>query len=171
VIVVVALVSVLVGLGVSVAVVAGIAGGVHAAAGKLSSVKAAPVVDHATVTESMQIETGKMDGHPGWPRYTNRSLAVREGETVTLRITSFDDGTAPLTGAQMMYDAVQGTVGGIETVDGKAVSSVPNADVAHTFTVVGLGLNMPVPAASSGGSVTVVARFVGIIDEFLFYIY
>jgi len=159
VIVVVALVSVLVGLGVSVAVVAGIAGGVRAAADQLTSAKA-PVVDHATVTESMQIETGKMDGHPGWPRYTNRSLTVREGETVTLRITSFDDGTAPLTGAQMMYDAVQGTVGGIETVDGKAVSSVPNADVAHTFTVVGLGLNMPVPAAPTGGSVTVVARFV-----------
>ncbi|WP_276968641.1 hypothetical protein, partial [Metallibacterium scheffleri] len=78
----------------------------------------------------------------------------------TLRITSYDDGAAPLTGAQTMFDAVQGTVGGIESVDGKPVSSVPNADVSHTFTVVGLGLNMPVPAAPTGGSVTVVARFV-----------
>ncbi|MHB1711933.1 MAG: cupredoxin domain-containing protein [Acidimicrobiales bacterium] len=159
-VVVAALVSVLVGLGVSVAVVAGIAGGVHVAADQLTSAKAAPVVDHAAVTESMVMQTGKMDGRSGWPRYTNRSWAVHEGETVTLRITSYDDGAAPLTGAQMMFDTVQGTVGGTESVDGKPVSSVPNSDVAHTFTVVGLGLNMPVPAAPTGGSVTVVARFV-----------
>lgn len=158
-IVVVALLSVLVGLGVSVAIVAGIAGAVHSAAGRLDSAKV-PVASHVTVTESMQIETGKMDGRPGWPRYTNRSWTVHEGETVTLRIRSFDDGTAPLTGSQVMFDSVQGTLGGVETVDGKAVSSVPNSDVAHTFTVVGLGLNMPVPAAPTGGSVTVVAHFV-----------
>jgi heme/copper-type cytochrome/quinol oxidase subunit 2 len=59
-----------------------------------------------------------------------------------------------------MYDAVQGTLGGTEAVDGQPVSTVPNADIAHTFTVVGLGLNVPIPAAPTGGSITVVARFV-----------
>ena len=158
--VVAVLVSVLVGLGVSVAAVAAVAGGVHAAADQLSSATARPVADHTAVTEAMRIETGAMDGTPGWPRYTNRSWTVRKGETVTLRITSFDDGTAPLTGAQTMYDAVQGTLGGTEAVDGQPVSTVPNADIAHTFTVVGLGLNVPIPAAPTGGSITVVARFV-----------
>jgi hypothetical protein len=154
-----ALVGVLVSLGVSVAVVAGIAQVARSAAEQLTATEVGPV-DHATVNESMEILTGKMDGHPGWPRYTHTSWTVREGQTVVLRITSYDDGTAPLTGAQTMYDRVQGTLGGTETVDGKPVSSLPNADVAHTFTVVGLGLNLGIPAAPTGGSVTVVARFV-----------
>ncbi len=159
VLVVVALVGVVAVLGVSVAVVAGIAQGVHAASGQLTSAKAVPV-KRATARESMELLTGKMDGHPGWPRYTHTHWTVRAGETVVLRVTSYDDGAAPLTGAQTIYDRVQGTLGGTETVDGRQLSSVPNGDVAHTFTVVGLGLNLPIPAAPTGGSVTVVARFV-----------
>jgi hypothetical protein len=108
----------------------------------------------------MEIVTGKMDGRPGWPRYTHATWTVRQGETVVLRVTSYDDGTAPLTGTQTMYDHVEGTLGGTELVDGKALSSVPNDDIAHTFTVVGLDLNLPVPAAPTGGKVTIVARFV-----------
>jgi hypothetical protein len=115
---------------------------------------------HATVTEAMEILTGKMDHRPGWPRYTHASWSVRVDETVVLRVTNYDDGTAPLTSALKMYDHVQGTLGGSETVDGKPVRSVPNKDISHTFTVVGLGLNLPIPVAPKGGSVTVVARFV-----------
>ena len=153
------LVSVLVGLGASVAVVSGIAWGARSVGQHLTAAKTV-AVDRGKVSESMVIETGKMDGRPGWPRYTHASWNVREGETVTLRITSYDDGTAPPTGAQTMYDQVRGTIGGSETVDGRSLSSVPNGEVAHTFTVVGLGLNLPIPAAPTGGSVTVVARFV-----------
>lgn len=162
VIVVAALIGALASLGVLVAVVAGIAGGVKAAAGQAAHATAPPISSRSTATESMEILTGKMDGRPGWPRYTNASWSVRNGQTVTVKITSFDDGTAPLTGSQTMYDHVEGTLGGIETVDGKPVSSVPNMDVAHTFTIVGLGLNIVIPAAPTGGSVTVVARFVAL---------
>ena len=156
---VVALAGTLGALGASVAVVAGVASGARAAGVQLASPGAAPA-DHATVTEDMAIVTGKMDGRPGWPRYQPATWTVRKGETVVLRLTSYDDGTAPLSGAQMMYDHVEGTLGGTELVDGKPLSSVPNDDVAHTFTVVGLGLNLPVPAAPTGGKVTIVARFV-----------
>ena len=168
-IVVGALVSVLVGLGVSVAVVAGIAGAVHAAAGRSDPARPVPVVGRATVTESMQILTGAVQrerhivtpyGVGFGPMYTNTSWTVHAGNMVVLRITSYDDGPAPLTGAQMMFDKVLGTVGGVETVDGAPVTSVPNDDITHTFTVVGLGLNLPIPAAPTGGTVTVVARFV-----------
>lgn len=156
VLVVVALVSVLAGLGISVVVVAGIARGVRAAGDQLVSAKVVRT-DHATVSESMEILTNSAFG----PRYTHPYWTVHAGDTVTVRITSYDTGTAPLTGVQaMMYDPVRGTVGGTETVDGKPLSSVPNGDIAHTFTVVGLGFNMPIPAAPTGGSVTVVARFV-----------
>jgi len=169
VLVVAVLVSVLIGLGVSVAAVGAVAGGVHAAADQLSSGTTTPAVGRHTVTESMEILTGAVQserhivtpyGSGYGPMYTNTSWTVHAGDTVVLRITSYDDGPAPLTGAQTMFDTVLGTVGGTETVDGKPVSSVPNDDITHTFTVVGLGLNMPIPAAPTGGTVTVVARFV-----------
>ncbi len=112
------------------------------------------------VTESMRILTGHMDGKSGWPKITNSSWTVHKGETVTVKITSYDDGTAPLTGQYMKYDAVKGAKGGHETVNGKATTSVSDINVAHTFTVVGLGFNMPIPVAPTGGHVTVVATFV-----------
>ena len=157
--VVAALVVILAGLGAAVAALSGIVVGVRAAADQLTSAQLPAPPHRLAVTESMTILTGKMDGHPGWPRYTNTSWTVHSGQEVVLRITSYDDGTAPLTGVQTMYDHVQGTAGGTELVDGKAVSAVSNQDVAHTFTVVALGLNLPIPSAPTGGSVTVVARF------------
>ncbi|MHB1509430.1 MAG: cupredoxin domain-containing protein [Acidimicrobiales bacterium] len=156
-VVAVILVTILLGLGVSVAAVAGVADGVRTVAGRLTSVAAIPVKRHATVTESMEILTSS----PFGPRYTHSSWTVRAGDTVIVRIKSYDDGTAPLTGMQaMMFATVHGTLGGSESVAGKPVSYVANGDIAHTFTVVGLGLNLPIPAAPTGRSVTVVARFV-----------
>jgi hypothetical protein len=167
--VVVALVAVLASLGVSVAVVSGLAGGVRAVADRLKATPPAVVANHVTVTRSMDLLTEDQEaarhivtpyGAGFGPMYTNADWSVQAGDTVIVKIRSYDDGPAPLMGVQMMYDNVEGTIGGVETVDGKVVHSVPNADVAHTFTVVGLGLNLPIPAAPTGKFVTVVARFV-----------
>ncbi len=163
-----ALVGVLAGLGISVGVVAGIVTGVRAAADQVASAPRRPSA-HATVTEAMEILTGAVQrrrhivtrrGPDFGPMYTHAYWSVRRGDTVVLRITSYDDGPAPLTGAQMAYDTVRGTLGGVEEVDGKAVTHMANTDVAHTFTVPALRLNLPIPAAPTGGTVTVVARFV-----------
>jgi hypothetical protein len=123
-----------------------------------ASAGAAGVPSH--VTESMSILTGHMDHRPGWPKITNSAWTVHKGQTVTIKITSYDDGTAPLTGQYMKYDKVMGAIGGHETVNGKATTTVSDINVAHTFTVVGLGFNMPVPVAPTGGHVTVIATFV-----------
>ena len=156
--VVIVLAGIVAGLVGSVFAVAGIALGLRDAVKPTGTVQTIRAV--GTVAESMTIETGAMDGHPGWPRYTNAFWSVRAGQSVVLRITSYDTGTAPPGGVQTMFDAVSGTVSGTETVDGKAVHFVANTQIAHTFTVVGLGLNLPIPAAPAGGSVTVTARFV-----------
>ena len=142
----------------SVFAVAGIALGLRDAV--KPAVAGKHVEPRSTMFESMTIETGAMDGHPGWPRYTNPFWTVHVGQTVVLRITSYDTGTAPLAGVQTVFDAVSGTVSETESVNGKHIRSVPNTQIAHTFTVVGLGLNLPIPAAPAGGSVTVTARFV-----------
>ncbi len=168
-VVLVSLVVVLAGLGISVAVVGGVADGVRAAASRLTSASAGLPARSHTVTEKMEILTGTVQrqrhivtrfGQDFGPMYTHAFWSVHVGDTVVVRITSYDTGPAPLTGSQMMYDRVEGTLGGVETVDGASVRTVPNDEVAHTFTVVGLGLNLPIPAAPSTGPVTVVARFV-----------
>ncbi len=155
-----------VSLALGVGAVAGVARVARATADRLVS-RPAPG-PAGMVTESMRIETGAMDGLPGWPRYTSDTGApltgiawtVHRGETVTIKITSYDDGAAPLMGVQIqLFDHVRGTLGGTELVDGKALSWMPNQEIAHTFTIPALGLNLPIPAAPTGGSVTVVARF------------
>ena len=112
------------------------------------------------VVEHMRLITGKMDGKPGWPKITNASWTVHKGQTVTVQITSFDDGTAPLMGKYMPYANVKGTLNGKELVNGKAVTNVSDINIAHTFTVPGLGFNMPIPVAPTGGHVVVTASFV-----------
>jgi plastocyanin len=106
---------------------------------------------------SLIVQTGKMDGRPGWPRFVPANFSVTAGQKVVLTITSYDDGTAPLPAGMTTYDSVQG---GTETVNGQPVSSIPNADVSHTFTVPALGVNVPIPAVASGQkTVTVVFTF------------
>lgn len=107
-------------------------------------------------TVSVELQTGKMDGRAGWPRLVPADISVKAGRPVRLVIKSYDDGAAPLVSALASYDKVQG---GTETVGGTAVTSVPNAQVSHTFTVPQLGLNAVVPAAPANGSVTVVFTF------------
>jgi hypothetical protein len=101
------------------------------------------------------ITSDKADkAHPDWPRFTNAAWVAKAGETIVLTIRSYDDGPAPVPNE---YARVSGTVGGVEKVDGRVVRSVPANKVAHTFTVAALGLNIPIPAAPTGGSVVVQA--------------
>jgi len=94
---------------------------------------------------TLQVLTGKMDGKPGWPKFTPADFTVHKGETVVLTIKSFDDGTAPLP-AGSPYSAVEG---GTETVDGQAVTSIPDNEISHTFSIPELGINVPIPAVTS----------------------
>jgi hypothetical protein len=73
--------------------------------------------------------------------------------TVTLTIVSFDTSASP---PAAYYSGVRGTIGGVETVNGRVVSRLPVVDIAHTVTVPALGVNVPVPAARKGHPVRVV---------------
>lgn len=124
------------------------------------SMASASAATPSHVTEVMTIvTTGKLAGSGDQPRFTNSEWTVHKGQTVTVKIISYDDGAAALMGKYMKYTNVEGTTTGKETVAGKAVSKVSDINVSHTFTVVGLGFNMPIPAAPTGKSVTVVATF------------
>lgn len=112
-----------------------------------------------TVQVKMSILTdGKLNGNEQ-PKFTNPDWsqatgAIKVGNTVKLTIVSYDDGAAP---PPQGFDTVKGTVGGVEQVDGKTVSSVNLKDISHTFSIPDLNINIPIPVAPTGGSVTVVA--------------
>lgn len=127
-------------------------------AGIVSGTASASTPTH--VTEVMQIlTTGKLAGSGEQPRFTNSAWTVHKGETVTIKIVSFDDGSAPLMGQYMKYTKVMGTVNGTEVAGGKTVNNVSDINVSHTFTIASLGFNMPVPVAPTGKSIVVTATF------------
>ena len=128
------------------------------ASGALVAGTAGAASAHVTVT--MQLITNTTGKLGGQPKITNSNWTVKKGETVTVRIINHDDGTAPLTGNYMKYVKVMGTTSGKELVSGKAVKSVSDINIAHTFTVPGLGFNMPIPAAPTGKTNVIVATFV-----------
>ena len=129
------------------------------AAGAVSTMSASAATP-GHVTEVMKIlTTGKLAGSGEQPRITNSSWTVHKGQTVTVKIISFDDGAAALMGKYMKYTMVMGTKTGKELVAGKAAGMVSDINISHTFTVAGLGFNMPIPVAPTGKSITVVATF------------
>lgn len=101
-----------------------------------------------TVHESMTILTGSMIKHSGWPMFSPADLTLPKDATVILTIYNYDDGTAPLNSGSLFAN-VQG---GTETVNGSAVTSIPAANISHTFTVPGLSLNIPIPPAPTPGA-------------------
>ena len=112
------------------------------------------------VTEIMHIfTTGILAGSGEQPRLTNSAWTVHKGQTVTIKIVSFDDGAAPLMGKYMKYTKVMGTANGKEVAGGKTINNVSDINVSHTFTIVGLGFNMPIAAAPTGKSIVVTATF------------
>lgn len=91
------------------------------------------------------------------PAYVPSDFSVPRNALVEVTITNFDDAT-PLTGDQLKYAKVYGTVGGTASVTPVDVSD-PNgpgsaqtqtitgmdpAKVSHTFTIPQLGLNVPI---------------------------
>ncbi|MHB8262586.1 MAG: hypothetical protein ACYDGY_02395 [Acidimicrobiales bacterium] len=97
------------------------------------------------VHESMTILTGGMIGRPGWPKFSPANLTIPKDTTVVLTIYNYDNGTAPLS-AGSLFGKVQG---GTEIVNGHSITSIPDADISHTFTVASLLMNIPIPPAPS----------------------
>lgn len=128
-------------------------GAMGAGSGSAGAGAVVPIVLQKDATSGI---AGTITGKDAWPRYAPSSISVPAGRKVTLVITNYDDAATPLT-AGLPYNHV---MGGHETVAGKPVSYVSNKVIAHTFTITGLGVNIAIPKAPTGGSVTVTFTFV-----------
>lgn len=87
--------------------------------------------------------TISLNATTGWPQYSPANFDVPQG-TVVFVITD-RDAVANWTGCPC---AVKGTVNGIETINGTPFSTVPTSNVAHTFSIPTLGLNVLIPGQS-----------------------
>jgi len=107
----------------------------------------------------LSILTGRMLNHKGWPAYVPAVLTAPANATVNVRIVNFDDGTAALPDNSPQAK-VAGTIQGTATwqplnmndpnASGKMTlyQSIAPKDVAHTFTLPALNVNVPLPVSS-----------------------
>jgi hypothetical protein len=86
-------------------------------------------------------------------------LSMPANSIVTVTIRNFDLDATPLPNGSP-YARVQGTVGGVAYADGAVYTAFDRSDVAHTFTVPALHLNVPIPGRAIAGKryVTVIFR-------------
>jgi hypothetical protein len=151
-------------LGVGAAVtVAGVLIGLYVATWATSfprTVAAASSSTNAGVTTQLTLQTVAAIGpkyspsHPDWVSYLVQSkgkwihttdFKVPANSTVQITVLQYD-GESGL--RNPFLSQVQGTVGGTETVDGKAVNAIDPATASHTFAVPELGILVPLPGVT-----------------------
>ncbi len=82
----------------------------------------------------------------GEDQYFPANFTVPADVPVLVTITNYDNATNPVPDS---VGKVTGTVGGNATINGKPVTSIPGADVSHTFTIPSIGVNVPLPPLST----------------------
>jgi hypothetical protein len=138
----------------AVAVTASACGGSTAAAPAAS----APKIDNITLVGKIDATSGPagtFTNKPKWPALSPSNVTVGHGDTVVLTIKEYDDAPTALP-AGSPYNAV---AGGTMTVNGVATTTVSNADIAHTYSIPTLGVNVPLKKAPTGGFSTTVFTF------------
>jgi hypothetical protein len=111
-------------------------------------------LDNATYPDSLAGEHGSDGGaHPDWVSYgPTTNFALPAHSLVTVTIKQYDSGGSL---NNSFFAIPQGTVGGIETVDGKVLTRADPDAIGHTFTIHSaptnqdpLFVSVPLPAVS-----------------------
>lgn len=112
------------------------------------------VMDHINLIGRIDAEMGApgtFTGKDHWPAMAPADIHVQAGAVVVVTIKEYDDMVTPLAPLSPFLKVM----GGTETVNGKQVTSVGNDEIAHTFTIPSLGINVPLPMASMDGPTTI----------------
>ncbi len=123
---------------------------------------ATPQAESASAPYSLNITivTGDMIAHTEFPAFIPADMTLPANSTVVVTVTNFDDAT-PLPKGSEQYAKVAGTTDGTATVTpikqaypngsagaSRTITSLNPADVSHTLTIPGLGINVPIAAMS-----------------------
>lgn len=128
----------------------------HATAAQLAAARSTVVPLHQTLV----IATGDMLNDNDKPAYMPSNLVVPANSTVTITVINFDDATALAPGTEQFATA-KGIKGQLEIqpIDStnpndasatvtRATSLDPEKGVSHTFTIMQLGINVPIAPMS-----------------------
>ena len=92
------------------------------------------------------------------PAYSSTNLTLPAHSLVTITIVNADGGDTPLPNGSP-FGKVTGVVGGHATVDGLPYTSLALDKVAHTFTLPGFGVNVPIPGDAPAGHSDITVTF------------
>jgi hypothetical protein len=154
----------LIGVGLIAAAVAvtasacgGSSAGTPAAGGAKPAVVAPKTVniDMIGKTDASKGPVGTFTSKEHWPAMAPSDLTFAKGDTVVLTIKEYDSAPTALP-AGSPYNAV---AGGTMSLDGAAATTVSNENIAHTFSIPDLGINVPLAKAPEGKFSTTVFTF------------
>ncbi len=80
-----------------------------------------------------------------WPAFSPNNLVVPANSLVTITLHDYDLGLDSTLPKDTPFATVQGTVGGTAYRNGKAYASLAPDKIAHTFTIMQLHINVPLP--------------------------
>ncbi|MCW3019377.1 MAG: hypothetical protein JWN10_1685 [Solirubrobacterales bacterium] len=116
-----------------------------------SSAPASSGGTHLTLETVAAIGPKYSPTHPDWVSYLIRqdgkwvhstNFTVPANSVVHVTVYQYDGDTGL---RNPLLSQVQGTIGGTETIDGKAVDAINPEEASHTFVVPQLGLFIPLP--------------------------
>jgi hypothetical protein len=133
------------------------AGGATTAGGAKPAAVAPKTVNIEMVgkTDASKGPVGTFTSKEHWPAMAPSDLTFAKGDTVVLTIKEYDSAPTALP-AGSPYNAV---AGGTMTLDGVAATTVSNENIAHTFSIPDLGINVPLAKAPEGKFSTTVFTF------------
>ena len=107
-----------------------------------------------SVTNSIHLTMDIVMNQPGmqkdWPAFSTSNLFVPANSLVTVTIRDYDLGNTAMP-QNSPFTTVQGTGGSIATVDGQNFASLAPDEIAHTFTIPQLNVNVPLPGDGMKG--------------------
>jgi hypothetical protein len=110
---------------------------------------AAKTVSVAPPPQHVQAKLDIIVNQPGyqqdWPAFSPNSLVVPANSLVTITLHDYDLGLDSTLAKGTPFATVQGTVGGVAYLNRQAYSSLAPERIAHTFTIMQLHLNVPLP--------------------------
>ena len=80
-----------------------------------------------------------------WPAFSPNHLVVPANSLVTITLHDYDLGLDSTLTKGTPFATVQGTAGGMAYLNGKPYSSLAPDRIAHTFTIMQLHINVPLP--------------------------
>lgn len=100
---------------------------------------------------NLSIHINQPGAQKDWPQYSKTNLVVPANSLVTVTIHNYDLGDTVLP-AGSPFGKVQGTVGNVAVAGGKTYAALALNKIAHTFTMLQLGINVPMPGDAPRGA-------------------